>query len=94
MHRLLLKRIVRLWTFLLVFLILAFAGNLIFVRPDTFAVLTLRDLRNTPDAELVFVGSSVVRNHINPEILSRETGKTAVNAGIPCLSAVCTFPVV
>ena len=86
MHRLLLKRIVRLWTFLLVFLILAFAGNLIFVRPDTFAVLTLRDLRNTPDAELVFVGSSVVRNHINPEILSRETGKTAVNAGIPCLS--------
>ena len=86
MHVFLLRRLLRLLVFLLLFLLLAFAGNWIFVRPDTFAVLTLQDLRHTPDAELVFVGSSVVRNHINPEILREETGKRAINAGIPCLS--------
>ena len=85
MHTLL-RRFLRLIAFPALFLLLAFAGNRIFVRPDTFAVLTLRDLRNTPDVELVFVGSSVVRNHINPAIVRAETGKVTANAGIPCLS--------
>ena len=71
---------------LLAFLVLAALliplGNTTLVQLDTFATLTMRDMRERDDIELAIVGSSIVQHHFNPALISEATGLTAFDATI------------
>lgn len=77
------------WPLFLLFIAILVAGihvaNTYLIKTDAAAFMTLHEIKTTADADIAFVGSSVVRNQFNPEIVSRETGKKAINVGIPCL---------
>ena len=57
-------------------------GNTFLVQLDTFATLTMRDMRERDDIELAIVGSSIVQHHFNPALISEATGLTAFDATI------------
>lgn len=57
-------------------------GNTFLVQLDTFATLTMRDLRERDDIELAIVGSSIVQHHFNPTLISEATGLTTFDATI------------
>ena len=57
-------------------------GNTFLVQLDTFATLTMRDLRERDDVELAIVGSSIVQHHFNPALIAEATGLTAFDATI------------
>ncbi len=76
------KKLIRLAAFLLLCALLIPLGNTFLVQLDTFATLTMRDIRERNDIELAVVGSSIVQHHFNPEIITRETGLTTFDATI------------
>ena len=57
-------------------------GNTFLVQLDTFATLTMRDMRQRDDIELAIVGSSIVQHHFNPALISEATGLTTFDATI------------
>ena len=72
-------------------------GNTFLVQLDTFATLTMRDLRERDDVELAIVGSSIVQHHFNPALIAEATGLTAFDATItnmviPASSTAPTAP--
>jgi len=77
-----LKKWIRLAAFLLLAALLIPLGNTFLVQLDTFATLTMRDIRQRDDIELALVGSSIVQHHFNPEIITQKTGLTAFDVTI------------
>lgn len=73
------KRLVRLVAFGLALLVLIVLANTFCLRTDAITVMTLREMYDSDDIDIAFIGSSVVREHINPEIITEKTGLKAFN---------------
>ncbi|MBR1408369.1 MAG: hypothetical protein IJ573_05685 [Clostridia bacterium] len=80
------RGLLRLAAFLMVFAAVICLGDVFFLRTDLFARRMLLEMQERDDLELVFIGSSVCRDHVNAQLISEATGKTAFNASIPCLA--------
>ena len=76
------RKALALLAFLLLCALLIPFGNTFLVQLDTFATLTMRDMRERDDIELAIVGSSIVQHHFNPALISEATGLTAFDATI------------
>lgn len=61
------------------------ALNFFCVKRDSSSALPLLEIMNRDDVDLVFVGSSVVRNAVNPELIDRTTGLCSFDLSIPGL---------
>ena len=78
------RGLLRLAAFLLgLALIVAFA-NTFCIKTDIYAALTMAEVKARSDIEVAFVGSSIVRDHFNADMISKEIGKTCFALGIPC----------
>ena len=78
------RGLLRLAAFLLgLALIVAFA-NTFCIKTDIYAALTMSEVKTRSDIEVAFVGSSIVRDHFNADMISKEIGKTCFALGIPC----------
>ena len=75
------KAFLRLAAFLLGFALLIAAANRFFVKTDTFAALSMNELKHRDDIELAIVGSSVVHAHFNAELITELTGLRTFSAG-------------
>ena len=62
--------------FLCLVLLIAFANKFL-LQTDTVAFLTIREMQQREDIEMAIIGSSVVRDHFDPVLISEETGLTA-----------------
>ena len=80
------RKIIRLCVFLLGFVWLIIFANTFLIKTDTYARLTLAEMKQRSDIDMVFVGSSIVRDHFNAELISEKTGKQAFSAAVPGLS--------
>ena len=66
-------------------LFLCFA-NAHLIQTDTFARLTIHEMQQREDIELAFVGSSIVRDHFNAQMITEKTGLNAFCATVPTAS--------
>ena len=66
-------------------LLIAFA-NTHLIQTDTIARLTIHEMQQSDDIELALVGSSIVRDHFNAQLITGETGKKAFCATVPTAS--------
>ncbi len=80
------KHFIRLAVFLLGFALLVILADCTLIQTDTFVALTLSEMKSRSDIELAIVGSSIVRDHFNAELISEKTGKQAFSAAVPGLS--------
>ena len=80
------KQFIRLAVFLLGLLWLSAVADKILIQTDTFVALTLSEMKSRSDIELAVVGSSIVRDHFNAELISERTGKQTFSAAVPGLS--------
>ena len=80
------RKIIRLCVFLLGFVWLIIFANTFLIKTDTYARLTLAEMKQRSDIDMVFVGSSIVRDHFNAELISEKTGRQAFSAAVPGLS--------
>ena len=78
------KKIVRLCIFVLGFIWLLVFANTFLIKTDTYARLTLAEIKERDDIQVAFVGSSIVRDHFNAKLISEQTGLTCFSVGIPC----------
>lgn len=79
-----LKPYLRIAGFLLCLALLIAFANTHLLQTDTVPFINMEEMKAREDIELAIVGSSVVRDHFNPEIISEMTGLTAFDAAIPC----------
>lgn len=56
------------------------------IQTDTYSALPLAELKNRDDIDLAVVGSSIVGEHLNANLVSEQTGLTAFSASVPSLS--------
>lgn len=82
MKKALIKRLARLAVFFAGLLVLIDIANCYLVQTDTFAYLTMKDIRERDDIEIALVGSSIVQHHLNPDIITEVTGKTSFDAAM------------
>lgn len=80
------KHFIRLAVFLLGFALLVILADCTLIQTDTFVALTLSEMKSRSDIELAVIGSSIVRDHFNAELISEKTGKQAFSAAVPGLS--------
>ena len=80
------RGLARLAAFSLCFVLVALLGNFFYLQTDSYARMTLLEMQKRTDLDLVFVGSSIVRDHFNNDLITRETGRESFSATIPCLS--------
>lgn len=78
------KPYARLAGFFLCLALLAALANTFLLQTDTVAYLTLAEMKSRSDIELAIVGSSVVRDHFDPALITERTGKAAFGAAVPC----------
>ena len=78
------KHFIRLAVFLLGFALLVILADCTLIQTDTFVALTLSEMKSRSDIELAVVGSSIVRDHFNAEMITKETGLESFSLGIPC----------
>ncbi|MGN0776405.1 MAG: hypothetical protein ACI4MM_06965 [Candidatus Ventricola sp.] len=81
-----LRGFVRLGLFMLGFVLLLLFANTHLIQTDTIARLTLHEMQQRSDIELALVGSSIVRDHFNAQLITEGTGKTAFCATVPTAS--------
>ena len=79
-----LRGLLRLAAFVLCFVPVLLFANTFLIKTDTYARLTLAEMKQRDDIDLVFVGSSIVRDHFNAEMITEETGLESFSLGIPC----------
>lgn len=72
--------------FLLGFVLLLAFANTHLIQTDTIARLTIHEMQQREDIELALVGSSIVRDHFNAQMITEQTGKTAFCATVPTAS--------
>jgi len=72
--------------FLLGFALVIVFANTHLIQTDTIARLTISEMQQRSDIELALVGSSIVRDHFNAQLITEETGKTAFCATVPTAS--------
>jgi len=76
----------KLAAFLLGFLLLTSVANRYLIMTDTFAALTMHEMKSRSDIELAIIGSSIVRDHFNVDLIEEETGLETFDATIPTAS--------
>ena len=74
---------IRIAGFCLCLLLLIAFANKFLLQTDTVAFLTIREMQQREDIDLAIVGSSVVRDHFDPYLISEKTGLTAFDVAIP-----------
>lgn len=77
---------IRIVGFMLCLVLLIAFANRFLLQTDTVAFLTVREMQQRDDIELAIVGSSVVRDHFDPALITQMTGKTAYNVAMPTAS--------
>ena len=81
-----LHRLARLALFFAGFaLFLAFA-DFHLIQTDTIARMTVYEMQNRDDIEMAFVGSSIVRDHFNAQLITEKTGLTSFCVTVPTAS--------
>lgn len=73
------KDALRFFAFFIIPILVLIASNDILLKRDAVAYYTFTELASRDDIELALVGSSVVFNNVNPEIVTEITGKEAFN---------------
>ena len=76
----------KLAAFLLGFLMLIVLANRYLIMTDTFAALTMHEMKSRSDIEVAIIGSSIVRDHFNVDLIEEETGLETFDATIPTAS--------
>ena len=76
----------RLALFLLGFVLLLVFANTHLIQTDTIARLTIYEMQQRDDIELALVGSSIVRDHFNAQMITEKTGLETFCATIPTAS--------
>ncbi len=79
------RRLTRLGLFFLLFALFVVFADIFLIQTDTTAFMTLREMHERSDLDVVFVGSSIVRDHFNNDLISGILGKQTFSATIPCL---------
>ena len=80
------RRFARLVLFFLGFALLLLFANTHLIQTDTIARLTVHEMQQRDDIELAFIGSSIVRDHFNADLITEKTGLNAFCASIPTAS--------
>ena len=76
----------RLAAFLLGFLgLIAFANRHLIIT-DTFAALTMHEMKSRSDIEVAIIGSSIVRDHFNVDLIESKIGMETFDVTIPTAS--------
>ena len=70
------RGLLRLAAFLLGLALIVAFTNTFCIKTDIYAALTMAEVKTRSDIEVAFVGSSIVRDHFNAEMISKEIGKT------------------
>jgi len=81
-----LRSCVQLVLFLLGFALFLCFANTHLIQTDTIARLTLHEMQQRDDIELAFVGSSIVRDHFNAQMITEKTGLDAFCVTVPTAS--------
>ena len=81
-----LSGLARLVLFLLGFALLIVFANTHFIQTDTIARLTIHEMQQRDDIELALVGSSIVRDHFNAQMITEKTGLNTFCATVPTAS--------
>lgn len=81
-----LRTLAGLAAFAALFVLLVLFANTYLIQTDTFVALTMDEMKNRNDIDIAFVGSSIVRDHFNVQLISEQTGMNAFNATVPCAS--------
>ena len=76
----------RLSLFLLGFALLLAFANTHLIQTDTIARLTIHEMQQREDIELALVGSSIVRDHFNAQMITEETGLETFCVTVPTAS--------
>ena len=82
---------VRIAGFMLCFALVVLLANRFLLQTDTVAFLTIREMQERDDIELAIVGSSVVRDHFDPYLISEETGLTTYDVTMPTANFQAQF---
>ena len=72
--------------FFLGFVLLLVFANTHLIQTDTIARLTIHEMQQRDDIELALVGSSIVRDHFNAQMITGETGLETFCATVPTAS--------
>ena len=81
-----LSGMVRLALFFLGFALLIAFANTHLIQTDTIARLTIHEMQQRDDIELALVGSSIVRDHFNAQMITDKTGLETFCATVPTAS--------
>lgn len=81
-----LSRAAKLVLFFLGFALLIAFANTHLIQTDTIARLTIHEMQQRSDIELALVGSSIVRDHFNAQMITEETGLETFCATVPTAS--------
>lgn len=81
-----LRGFIRLGLFALGFVLLLAFANTHLIQTDSIARMTIREMQQREDIELAFVGSSIVRDHFNAQLITGETGLPSFCATVPTAS--------
>ena len=74
---------IRMAAFLLCLALLVLFANQFLLQTDTVAFLTMREMQESEDIELAIVGSSVVRDHFDPYLITERTGLKTFDVAMP-----------
>lgn len=77
------KSLARIAGFCLCLLLMIALANQFLLQTDTIAFLTIREMQKRDDIDMAIVGSSVVRDHFDPYLISEATGLTTFDVAIP-----------
>ena len=80
------RSFLRFGAFLLILVLVVLLANAVLIQTDTYSALPLAELKNRDDIDLAVVGSSIVGEHLNANLVSEQTGLTAFSASVPSLS--------
>lgn len=74
---------IRIAGFFACLLLMIALANQFLLQTDTVAFLTIREMQQREDIDLAIVGSSVVRDHFDPHLITEKTGLTAYDVAVP-----------
>ena len=77
------RSFLRFGAFLLILVLVVLLANAVLIQTDTYSALPLAELKSRADIDLAVVGSSIVGEHLNANLV---TGLTAFSASVPSLS--------
>ena len=80
------RSFLRFGAFLLILVLVVLLANAVLIQTDTYSSLPLAELKSRDDIDLAVVGSSIVGEHLNANLVSEQTGLTAFSASVPSLS--------